>query len=505
MNPSLNWIPPLVPEAIVILTALLVLALDLVVFRRRPLASRIIAGAVVTGAGCVAAMSWIAVGQDNVSNEMLALTPLTQFLKIVLLLLTAGVAIFSIGARFTRHVGEYFALLLLATSGLLLLVSSENLLVIFLALELLSVPVYVLTAFNKSSMASAESAMKYFLFGSIAAAFTLFGISLLYGITGELQLGMIADKLRIQSASPLCYLAVVMTLAGFAFKVAAAPFHFWAPDVYQGAPAPVACFVASASKVASFFALARIIIDGFEPLHGNASWHAFAAGWMPVVAVLAVISMLVGNFAALAQTSVRRLLAYSAIAHAGYALLAFFGNSRQMFPALFFYIITYAVTALGALAVVGVVEANGSRAGETPSTGSGDQMSAWAGLGRRAPLLSACMFVFMLSLAGIPPLAGFFGKFYLFTAAAAGQANLGMLWLVIAAIAASAVSLYYYLQVLKQIYAAEPPGGAASFRPAATALLPIALLAIIVIAFGCAPGWLLGHLAQVLSPTALRL
>jgi NADH-quinone oxidoreductase subunit N len=348
-------------------------------------------------------------------------------------------------------------------------------------------------------MASAESAMKYFLFGSIAAAFTLFGISLLYGITGDLQLVMIADKLRIQSASPLCYLAVVMALAGFAFKVAAAPFHFWAPDVYQGAPAPVACFVASASKVASFFALARIIIDGFEPLRGNASWHAFAAGWMPVIAVLAVISMLVGNFAALVQTSVRRLLAYSAIAHAGYALLAFFGNSRQMFPALFFYVITYALTALGALAVVAVVEDAGSRAGDAPSAGSGDQISAWAGLGRRAPILSGCMFVFMLSL------AGFFGKFYLFTAAAAGQANFGMLWLVILAIAASAVSLYYYLQVLKQIYTAEPPAGAASFRPSLSARLPIALLAIIVIAFGCAPGWLLGHLALVLNTGAFRL
>jgi NADH-quinone oxidoreductase subunit N len=505
MNTSLNWIPPLVPEAMVILTALLVLALDLVVFRRQPLASRIITGAVVACAGCIAAMAWIAGGQDSVSAEMLALTPLTQFLKIVLLLLTVGVAIFTVGARFTKHVGEYFALLLLATSGLMLLVSSENLLVIFLALEMLSVPAYVLAAFNKSSLASAESALKYFLFGSVAAAFTLFGISLLYGITGELQLGLIAQKLSLQSASPLCYLAVVMTLAGFAFKVAAAPFHFWAPDVYQGAPAPVVCFVASGSKVASFFVLARIIVDGFEPLRGSAGWHTFAAGWMPVIAVLAVISMLLGNFAALVQTNIRRLLAYSAISHAGYALLAFFGTTQQMFPALFYYVITYALTALGALAVVGVVEDSSNRATGAPSAGSGDQMSAWAGLSRRAPLLSGCMFVFMLSLAGIPPLAGFFGKFYLFTAATASQANFGMLWLVVVAIAASAVSLYYYLQVLKQIYIAEPPAGSVSFRPSLIGLVPITLLAIIVITFGCAPGWLLGHLSHVINSSAFRL
>ena len=489
MNSSLSWIAPLAPEAIIILTALLTLTLDLTVLRRRTLPNRLAVLAALACAGCVVAIAWIVGSQTSVSNEMLALTPLTQLLKIVLLALTFVVAVLSINTRFSKHVGEYFALLLFATSGLMLLVSSQNLLVIFLALELLSIPVYVLTAFNKSSLSSAEAALKYFLFGSVAAAFTLFGISLLYGLTGELQLGLIAENLRDQSFDPLCYLAIVMTLAGFAFKVAAAPFHFWAPDVYQGAPAPVACFVASGSKVASFFVLSRIIIDGFAPLHGSAAWQQIQAGWMPVLAVLAVLSMVAGNIAALVQTSVRRLLAYSAIAHGGYALLAFFGNPHQMYPALFFYVITYSLTALGALAVAGVVENSGSR----------DQISAWAGLGRRAPLLSGCMFVFMLSLAGIPPLAGFFGKFYLFTAATNGTANFGMIWIVIVAIAASAVSLYYYLQVLKQIYTADPPAGTQPFRPPLTALLPIAVLAILVIALGCAPSLLLSRLALVLN------
>jgi NADH-quinone oxidoreductase subunit N len=489
VNSSLGWMFPLVPEIIVIVFALAALLLDFAIVKRKSLAARSSIIGSITCFGCLAAMVWIAFGQVFASSEMLALNPLTQFLKMALLLLTLVVALLSFGARFSRHIGEYFALLLIASAGLMLLISSENLLMIFIALELLSVPLYVLTAFNKTSPASAEAALKYFLFGSVAAAFSLFGISLLYGLTGELQLPLIAAKLAAQPIEPVCYAALVMTLVGFAFKVAVAPFHFWAPDVYQGAPAPVACFIASASKVAGFFVLARIILDGFGPLQGCAAWQDLRAGWMPLLAVLAVLSMVAGNIAALVQTNVRRLLAYSAIAHAGYAMLAFFGNSRQMLPALFFYVITYALTVLGALGVAALVE---------NSSGPGP-LAGWSGLGRRAPILSACMFVFMLSLAGIPPLSGFFGKFFLFTAALAGQPHLGMLWLVIVAVAASAVSLYYYLQVLKQIYAADPPAGSTPLQAPSAALLPIALLAGIVIAFGCAPGWLLGKLSLVLN------
>jgi NADH-quinone oxidoreductase subunit N len=492
MTLSLDWMIPLIPEEIVIIFALAALAVDFAIVRRMNPAVRWRVIGATACAGCVGAMIWIGRATNYGTSEMLALSPLTQFIKLALLGLALVVVVLSLDARFTRHTGEYYALLLLATAGLMLLISSENLLMIFIALEILSVPLYVLTAFDKTREASAEAALKYFLFGSVAAAFTLFGISLLYGMTGELGLGAIAAKLRTQPVEPVCYAALVMTLIGFAFKVAAAPFHFWAPDVYEGAPAPIACFVASASKVASFFVLAKIVIDGFGPIRGGAAWNDFRAGWMPVLAVLAVLSMAGGNIAALAQTSVKRLLAYSAIAHGGYALLAFFGNARQMLPALLFYVITYALTVLGALAVAGAVE----------NSANGDRMAAWAGLGRRAPLLAVCMFIFMLSLAGIPPLAGFFGKFYLFTAAAAGQPHLGMLWLVIVAVGASAISLYYYLQVLKQIYAVPPPAGAMPLRASRAALFPIALLAALVIVFGCAPGWLLGRLSAVLNSSA---
>jgi NADH-quinone oxidoreductase subunit N len=330
--------------------------------------------------------------------------------------------------------------------------------------------------------------LKYFLFGGMSAAFTLFGISLIYGLSGSVQLGAVAQSIRAHPLEPVFYVGLVMTLAGFAFKLAAVPLHFWAPDVYQGAPAPIAAFVASASKVGSFFVLARVLLVGFGSARGSASLGAYVPGWMPVLAAVAVASMVAGNAAALVQRSLRRLLAYSAIAHAGYALLALFGNQRAL-PSLLYYVVTYAFTVLGAFAVVAVVE----------KSGQGANVADLAGLGRRAPLLSFCMMVFMLSLAGIPPLAGFFAKFYVFLSAAGGAPHLGLLWLVVVGVGATAVSLYYYLQVVKQIYAAEPPAISPAAQVPVAARCVILVLAGIVIGLGCAPDILLGKLNQAMA------
>jgi len=406
----------------------------------------------------------------------MTLTHIAQIAIILLALLAAGL---SKPRGFTRHVGEYFALLLLASLGMVILVGADNLLLIFVALELLSVSVYALAAFDKSSPASAEAALKYFLFGGMAAAFTLFGISLVYGVTGEIRLEAIANALAAKPAEPIFYVGLVMTLCGFAFKLAAAPFHWWAPDVYQGAPTPVAAFIASSSKVASFYVLARILFIAFPGARTD---------WMSIIAALAVISMLLGNVAALVQTSVKRLLAYSAVAHAGYALLALLADPQHAWPALIFYTITYAVTVLGAFTVVAVAEQNG-----------GANMRDLAGLSRRAPVMSFCMLVFMLSLAGIPPLAGFFGKFYVFIAAASAAPRLGLLWLVIVAVAASAISLYYYLQVLKQIYATAPGEKTAPLAPAYFTQAAIVFMACAVVGLGCFPSLLLTRITAALT------
>ncbi len=353
-------------------------------------------------------------------------------------------------------------------------------------MELTSLSLYILTAFNKRNPKSAEAALKYFLFGGMSAAFTLFGLSLLYGLSGATNLGQIAAAFKGPKLDPLLVVAIVMTVTGFGFKVAAAPFHLWAPDAYQGAPAPSAALIASGSKVAGFFILAQVMMLGFKGVEGSGAWHDYVPGWVPVLAVMAAASMILGNLAALVQGSVRRLLAYSAVAHAGYMLLGVLPHGEQSLAALVYYVTTYGLATLGAFGVVSIVE---GRAG-------GDRLSDFVGLSRRAPVLSFCMLIFMLSLAGIPPLAGFFGKFYVFASAlSANAANLGLLWLVVIALAMSAVSLYYYLKVLKQIYIADPEAGAGALPTPILSQTAVVLLALAVVVLGCAPDLLLGPLA----------
>lgn len=480
------------PEVILTGAALVALLVDLLRLRQAPSRTRRSVAAAWLAIGCVAALFWIGSGRGEAlaGDGQVALDPLTQLVKQGILLLTLFTAVISIESQFTEHVGEFYLLLALATVGMMFLVSAQDLLMIFVSLELLSLCLYAMVAFNKQSLESAESALKYFLFGSMSAAVMLFGLSLIYGLSGALKLVQIAEKLRGPALDPLLVVAIVMVITGLGFKIAAVPFHLWAPDTYQGAPTPVAAFIASGSKVASFYILAKLMMLGLANAPGSAAWRQFAQGWFPIIAVVAVLSMILGNLAAIAQTSVRRLLAYSAIAHAGYALLALLANREQGIASLLFYVFSYALTALGAFAVVAVVQ---ERSGA-------ENLSAFAGLGRRAPLLSFCMLVFMLSLAGIPPLAGFFGKFYVFASTVAGEPkNLGLLWLVIVAIAMSAVSLYYYLQVLKQIYVVPASEGAAAIPASALTKAAIALLALAVVLLGCLPGRLLASITGVIK------
>src|SRR5437867_896679 len=482
------------PETIVSLGALVVLFVDLGIMRSAQGKFRRIVAAAFGGMGCLVAIFWMHQVQQesrpDLLSGMLVVDPLTQLVKQALLILTVFTALVSLDSSFTDHVGEYFALLLLAAVGMMFLVSAENLLMIFIALELTSLSLYILTAFNKQNLKSAEAGLKYFLFGGMAAAFTLFGLSLLYGLTGSIELRPVAGALQGKGLDPLLAVAMVMTVIGFGFKIAAVPFHLWAPDAYQGAPTPSAALIASGSKVASFFILAKVMMIGFAGAEGSGGWRAYESGWVPLLALIAAFSMLLGNLAAIAQSNVKRLLAYSAIAHGGYALLGVLTDNLQGVAALVYYVVTYGLTVLGAFAVVAAVE---ERAGEA-------RMSDFAGLSRRAPLLSFCMMIFMLSLAGIPPLAGFFGKFYVFTAAVNAQAkNLGLLWLVVFAIAMSAVSLYYYLQVLKQIYVAESSTNAPALKPSAPFLAGIVLVAAGVLALGCAPNLLVGELSAAIK------
>ena len=478
------------PETVVAIAALVGLAVDLLFMREEPLKSRFLVTAAFACLGCGVAIAWLLLIQPPTSvNPMLALMftadPLTRLVKVALLVLSICTILISLEGKFTEHVGEYLALILLATVGMMLMVSSTDLLMIFISLELTSLSLYILTAFNKQNVKSVEAALKYFLFGGMSAAFTLFGLSLIYGLSGTTNLSQIAANLGgSKPLDPLLVMAIVMTVIGFGFKVAAVPFHLWAPDAYEGAPTPSAALIASGSKLASFFIFAKVMMIGFAHAGGSGTWQDYSAGWLPAVAIVAAISMAVGNLAAIAQSNVKRLLAYSAIAHSGYALLGLLANTSQGASSVVFYMATYGLTVVGAFAVVAVVE----------ESAGGARLSDFAGLSRREPLVAFCMMIFMLSLAGVPPLAGFFGKFYLFVAAAGGAQNLGLLWLVIFAIAMSAISLYYYLQVLKQIYVVRPTASAEQMPIPASSRVIILAMAVGVVVFGCAPNLLVGPL-----------
>jgi NADH-quinone oxidoreductase subunit N len=505
------------PETALEVAALLVLVVDLGFLRKAALKVRVAVAALLGVAGCGAAL-WAVLlqGQGGLSFEdshelLLTTGGFTAVAQAGILVLTALTLLLLIDGDFTRHVGEYVAVVMMAATGGLLIAGAQDLLVIFVGLELLSLGLYILTAFAKSSGKSAEAAIKYYLFGGMSAAFLLFGFSYFYGLTGSTNLNEILAALLRQGPSPLLYVAWILVLAGLGFKIAAVPFHLWAPDTYEGAPAPAAAFIASVSKVASFALLLTIcggmvMIQGFRPLNEfERHLHLFQRTWwglLGVLLVLAALSMIVGNLAALAQTSVRRLLAYSAIAHAGYILLGLGTHPTPPQPGtellsvgitnvvqtminrqapVLYYVLTYGLTTIGAFGVVSVVER---------ATGS-DRLDAFLGLHKRNPVLAAVLLVLFLSLAGIPPLVGFWAKFNLFAAVLGVSAGPIPFALVALAVAFSAVSLYYYLQVLKRAYV-MPAIDETPIKAHPVTLAVLVGIAAAVVALGCFPALLQG-------------
>ena len=495
------------PETVLDVAALLVLFVDLGLLRKSSLRLRIAAAAVVGILGCGVALLTIPMqalgGLQSAGDQLLAAGGSAAVAQVGIIGLTVLTLLLLFDSTFTRHVGEFVAITLMSATGGMLIAAAQDLLVIFIGLELLSLGLYVLTAFAKRSGKSAEAAMKYYLFGGMSAAFLLFGFSYLYGISGSTNLHRIMLATYGSNgvnARPLLMVALVMIATGLGFKIAAVPFHLWAPDAYEGAPTPAAAFIASVSKVASF---ALLISIGTAAVHVLGDAHAvrlvivtagrlpktigFAASWSFILTILAVASMVLGNLAALAQRSVRRLLAYSAIAHAGYMLLAlaYFSQTPVSAQAVLYYILTYGLTAIGAFAVVGIVErVNGS-----------DQMDSFAGLHRRNPILAGVMLILFLSLAGIPPLVGFWAKFNLFAAVlqvAKGSVPFGLVAL---ALAMSAVSLYYYLQVLKRAYVIPAPDEA-QIRVHPVTLAALLFITLWVVMAGCFPAILQGWIQQ---------
>jgi NADH-quinone oxidoreductase subunit N len=473
----------LLPHTVLIVGALIVLFWDQAATRHSTLPARS-TRAITLGVFTVLLAIVVVLQQSEfvlAYNGMLQLDNFVRFVQTGLLILTAATLLIAVPHNFTGHIGEYVSLILMAAVGLLLLAGTAELLTAFIALELTSLSLYLLTAFRKDSINSAEAALKYFLFGSVAAAFTLFGISLIFGLSGSTNFHSIAAALDRQTLSPLLIVGLVLTAIGFGFKMAAAPLHLWAPDAYQGAPTPSAALIASGSKLASFVLFLKFFVLAVPAHAGAADWANSIPGWAIVIAALSATSMIVGNLLALAQRNIRRVIAYSAIAHAGYALIALLAQSENGVASAVYYLFTYGLAVIGIFGVIGLVERDH---GEIT-------FHDLRGLSRRAPLVAICLLVFILSLAGIPPLAGFFGKFYIFIAAleaSRGPIVPGLLWIVVLAIAASAVSLYYYLQILKQAFVVEVVDPAVpSIPPAPVQKFTLALLAAAVLVFGCFP------------------
>ena len=481
----------LLPEGVVAAAALAALALDVSVMHRRTLRVRTATAALLGVTGCIFSLLLLlhAPAQASVAGGMFVASPLTALVQMGVLVLAICVLLILPDAPGTRHAGETVLLILLATVGMLLLIAAQDLLLIFLALELLSLPLYILTALDARTGThgahAAEAGLKYFLFGGASSAMLLFGFSLLYGVANSTRLAAMAASVQSAPSHPLLLVATALIVAGLGFKIAAAPFHFWAPDVYEAAPAPAAALIASGSKVAAFFLLFQILTLGLTE----------ARGWGLALSAMAALSMAWGSLAATAQASVRRLLAYSAVAHAGYLLLAFLPGTRANLSALLFYVLTYALAALGMLAAIGVLERSGGT----------DQIGSWNGLSQRSPGLAISIAVFLLSLAGVPPLAGFFAKFYLFASVlrSAPLASVAF-WLVMLAIAMSAVALYYSLRVLKPVFVNDPAQEAGAIPIPWLSRLVLILLTAAVMVLGCAPQLLLSWLNSVTQMAGLR-
>ena len=369
---------------------------------------------------------------------MVVLDGFSSFLNI--LFLASGIGAIAIAYGYLKRMslerGEYYTLMLFSISGMLLMAQAADLIVTFLALELLSIPLYVLAAFARPRADSEEAGLKYFLLGAFATGFVVYGITMVFGATDATALSNIAEAIAAGTFTKyLLLIGAALILVGFSFKVAAVPFHMWTPDVYQGAPTSVTGFMAVGAKTAGFAALLRIFVTALPSLDVDL---------VPVLWGLAALTMVVGNVVAISQTNIKRLLAYSSIAHAGYILMAFvtFGNPKVAPDAVasaLFYLVTYAITSFGAWAAVIALE---------KPEGKGLEISDFAGLGRKRPLLAAAMTVFMLSLTGMPPTLGLVGKFYLFRTAVEG----GFIGLAIIGMLTSLISAYYYLRVVVMMY-----------------------------------------------------
>jgi NADH-quinone oxidoreductase subunit N len=466
MIPSIDYIR-ILPELVLTLTGIMIMLADPVL----PGSNKKALGTIALG-GLLAALAATCIQAEYYGDaffHMVRVDAFSVFFHVVILLIALVVILVSFNYLEVQHIhsGEYYGLVLFGTVGMMLMSSAIELVLIFIALEISSISTYILAGFRRRTAESSESSLKYFLLGSFATAFFLYGVALVFGATGTTNIYAIATAIQTQP-SVLVYLAVGLMFVGLGFKVASAPFHVWTPDVYEGSPAPVVALMSTGPKAAAFAVLLRVLFATGAP------------GWFWMVWVSAALSMTLGNIGALVQQNIKRLLAYSSIAHAGYLLVAFAAAKDTGISAAIFYAAAYAAMNVGAFAIVSHLSSRGERY---------VTLDDYAGLGRRSPLLAAILTIFLLSLIGIPVTGGFFAKFYVFSAAL--QSNL--VGLAIIGLINSAVAAYYYLRVIVYMYMRDERFEAPVARIPAGLGVGLAISLIATIYLGVLPGRVLDY------------
>jgi NADH-quinone oxidoreductase subunit N len=458
----------ILPEIVLTGGALVLLVADVLVPRSR---QGLLAAITlfVLGATAVALLP-VADAHVTVARGLISVDRFALFFKVLFLVAAALTVLMSVRYLSLEgaSAGEYYFLILCATLGMMFMASGTDLITLFIGLETMAVSFYILAGFIKPNRRSNEAAIKYFLLGAFSLGILLYGMSLLYGLSGSTKLSVIATALAGQERDPRVVLAVVLVVSGLGFKIAAVPFHMWAPDVYEGAPTPVTAFLSVGSKAASFAMTLRILIESLPAMRLGGDTGP-AIGWSMMLYIVAVLTMTWGNLAALTQSNLKRMLAYSSIAHAGYVLIGLVAGSQRGVTAALIYLMIYAFMQMGAFAIVVML-----RRGDSV----GDELKDFNGLYFRRPFAALAMLFFMLSLGGIPPTAGFMGKFWLFSAAIES----GYVWLAVIGVLNSAISLFYYVRIVVFMWLKnEPAGSEPVLNPAMAAAIAVALAATLAL------------------------
>jgi NADH-quinone oxidoreductase subunit N len=491
-NPDVN-LTLILPEMIVAIAAVIVMMVDAFSRPRQRLVTGTLS--ILSLLAAAAATIWLWVARPVTTSAFNGMIVLDEFrlsftvIFLIVAILTLLIATIWIETE-NLPAGEFHSLLLFATAGMMLMASAGDLVIVFLGLEILSIATYVLAGFRRTDTRSNESSLKYFILGSFASAFLLYGIALIYGATatntlpGTTNIATIATRLDQSLYPPLLFAGIAMLLVGFGFKIATAPFHVWTPDVYEGAPTPVTAFMAAGPKAAGFASFMRVFLFGFPIVTAAASTAGFAhTAWVGALAIMAALTMTIGNVVAIVQNNVKRMLAYSSIAHAGYALVGFVAAGAATDPAernaavtaVVFYLLTYAVMNMGAFAIVTIIARKGDQRNDVED---------YNGIGFSSPVLAFSLSIFLLSLLGMPLTAGFMGKIMVFSAAV----NQGYVWLVVLGVLNTAISAYYYLRLIIVMFFRERT--AAWEPPRVPASVAVALILTIVGVFylGLFPG-----------------